>query len=137
MADVPDPTGPAAATPRQRGWFMRLPLWVRIAVPAVLAILLVGGTVAVISAMSRPTDPVEVARSLCQSGVRDDIESRGDTLVDEPFFADVITAEADVIIIQGSLGFTEADGSVQRAQVRCTVRVEDGRMRVTGIRYGG
>jgi hypothetical protein len=113
---------------------MRLPLWVRVMVPIVL---LVGGAAAVVVAAlqpAEPVDPVDAVRSVCQSGIREEIESHDVAVVEVSFFG-VDTTGDEVYLARGDAAFRVADGSVRRLGVRCTVRVEDGEMRAPSIRF--
>ena len=113
---------------------MRLPLWLRIAGPVVLLILLLGGTAAVVVA-SQPKDPLAEARALCLSGMRLELEQRGAAAREMPLFSEVERVTDNEYRTQGSVSYRDDDGSEQRVQVRCIVRVEDGVMRVAGIRF--
>ena len=135
MDHVPDDTGPDTAAPRQRGWFMRLPLWLRIVAPAVLLVLLVGGTATAVIVASRPTDPLARAQALCLSGVRAELEARDRDILEMPLFRDVADVGDGSYRTQGMVGFTEADGAERQVTVRCIARLEDGRMRVASIRF--
>ena len=112
MEPAPDETGPATPAPQRRGWFMRLPLWLRIAGP-----------------------PVEVARSVCLSGVRSELEGRDREVVEMPLLRDVDDVGDGTYRTQGQVRFTEADGSERSVAVRCIARLEDGSMRVASIRF--
>ncbi len=113
---------------------MRLPLWLRIAGPVVLLVLVLGGTAAVVVA-SQPKDPLAEARALCLSGMRLELEQRGAAAREMPLFSEVERVTDDEYRTQGSVSYRDDDGSEQRVQVRCIVRVEDGVMRVAGIRF--
>lgn len=130
---TPELGEPASDSPAQQtGWFSRVPLWVRITVPAVL---LVGGAAVVALTVSRPQDPIDAAQSLCRSAVQDELDQHGDRSdgdVSRNF--DVIPAADDSYRVQGSATFTDADGSTHYAIVRCIIRVEDGNMRVRSVR---
>ena len=115
---------------------MRLPLWVRIAAPTALLILVAGGTAAVVVA-SQPKDPLAEARALCLSGMRVELEQRGASAREMPLFSEVERVTDDEYRSQGSLSYRDDDGSEHRVQVRCIVRVEDGVMRVASIRFSG
>ncbi len=134
MEPAPDETGPATAAPQRRGWFMRLPLWLRIAGPAVLVILLVGGATAVFVTSQR-REPVDVARSVCLSGVSSELESRDWEVLEMPLLRDVDDVGDGTYRTQGQVRFTEADGSERSVAVRCIARLEDGTMRVASIRF--
>jgi hypothetical protein len=136
MDSSSDQTGAVDPPGRQRAWFKGLPLWLRIAAPVVLLILLLGGTAAVIVA-SQPADPLAEARALCLSGMRVELEQRGAAAREMPLFSRVEEISDDEYRSQGSVTYRDDDGSEQRAQVRCVVRVEDGAMRVASIRFGG
>lgn len=124
------PSSPA----RPRGWFRRLPLWVRIAVPGVL--VLGGVAVVLIAALPprAPADPVEATRSACQSGIREELESKDVEVVEVSFFGVETTGDA-AYLARGDAAYRDADGAVQRVQVRCTVRFEDGAMGEPSIRF--
>ena len=110
MESVPDESGPATAAPRRRGWFMRLPLWLRILGPVALVIVLVGGATAVF-VITQQRDPVDVARSVCLSGVRSELEGRDREVVEMPLLRDVDDVGDGTYRTQGQVRFTEADGS--------------------------
>ena len=135
MEPVPDETGPDTSAPRQRGWFMRLPLWLRIVAPAVLLVLLVGGTATAVIVASQPTDPLARAQAICLSGVRAELEGRDRDILEMPLFRDVSDVGDGTYRAQGQVRFTEADGAERRVTVRCIARLEDGRMRVSSIRF--
>jgi hypothetical protein len=128
-----DDSGTADASGRQRGWFLRLPLWLRIAAPAALVLLLAGGTTAVVVA-SQPGDPLAKARAACLSGMRLELEQRRTTEAEMPLFSEVERITDDEYRTQGSVSYRDDEGE-QRVQVRCIVRVEDGVMRVASIRF--
>jgi hypothetical protein len=134
MEPVPGRNESASPTPeRQQAWFMRLPLWVRILVPAVL---LLGGAAVVVAALqpAEPVDPVQAVRSACQSGIREEIESHDLAVVEVSFYG-VDTTGDEVYLARGDAAFRVADGTVRRLGVRCTVRVEDGEMQAPSIRF--
>ncbi|MDR6907893.1 hypothetical protein J2X63_003601 [Agromyces sp. 3263] len=127
-------TGPTTAEPQQRGWFMRLPLWLRIAGPAVLVILLVGGITAVVVSSQR-RDPVDVARSVCLSGVSSDLAAHDRDSLEMPLFRDVKDVGDGSYRTQGVVRFTDSDGEERSVTVRCIARLENGAMRVASIRF--
>lgn len=137
MGTVPDDraASPATPPPQQRGWFSRVPLWVRIVVPVLLVLVLVGGATAVFVVSSQPREPVDAARSACLSGVRAELESRDQDVVEMPLFRDVADVGDGTYRTQGQVAFTEADGSERSVAVRCIARLEDGTMRVASIRF--
>lgn len=119
---------------RPRGWFRRLPLGVRIAVPSVL--VLGGAAVVLVAAVQprTPIDPVEATRSACQSGIREELESKDVEVVEVSFFGVETTGDA-AYLAKGDAAYRDADGAAQRVQVRCTVRFEDGAMGAPSIRF--
>lgn len=128
---TPELGEPASDSPgKQTGWFSRVPLWVRITVPAVL---LVGGAAVVALMVSRPQDPIETAQSLCRSAVLEELESFDRSQGDVSRSFDTIKT-ADGYRAQGTATYEDADGSTHHANVRCIIRVEDGGMRVTSVR---
>jgi hypothetical protein len=138
MGQVPDPNESSTAAPTRRlGWFRRLPLWARIAIPGVL---LLGGVAVVLVLASRPpepvdpVDPVEATRSACQSGIREEIESHDVEVVEVSFFSVDSTPGDEVYLARGDAAYRAAD-AVQRVLVRCTVRFEDGAMGSPSIRF--
>ena len=135
MGPVPDPSESSAAAPTRRlGWFRRLPLWARIAIPGVL--LLGGVAVVLVLALrpSEPVDPVEATRSACLSGIREEIESHDVEVVEVSFFSVDSTPGDEVYLARGDAAYRGAD-AVRRVMVRCTVRFDDGAMGVPSIRF--
>ncbi len=109
-----------------------MPSWARIAVPT---LLLIGVVAAVVVALWPRPEPVDIARSICLSGIRAELEARDRAVIDMPLLSDVDAAGDDTYRTQGSIAFREADGEERRVDVRCIVRVEDGSLRVASIRF--
>jgi len=118
---------------QKTGWFSRVPLWVRIAGPAVL---LVGGAagVAVAVAVSQPQDPIDAAQSLCYSAAQAELEFGDRSAIDVSRSFEVVAAGDDSYRVTGTATFEDAEGTTHHANVRCIIRVEDGRMRAASIR---
>jgi hypothetical protein len=132
MESVPDDRTPPTAPPR-RGWFSRVPMWVRIAVPA---LVLAGVIAAVVVALWPRPEPVDVARSMCLSGVRDELEASDRDVTEMPLFSDVEQVDGSEYRTQGSVAYSEA-GETERRTVRCIVRADgDGELVVASIRFG-
>lgn len=129
-----DRASSSSAPAREPGWFTRLPLWVRIVVPAVLLLGVATVVLVVMLRPAAPVDPVDAARSACQSGIREELESHDVEVVEVSFFGVDATGD-EVYLARGDAAFRGADGTVQRVQVRCTVRVQDGTMRAPSIRF--
>ncbi|WP_448004843.1 hypothetical protein [Agromyces bauzanensis] len=109
-----------------------MPLWARVAVPVVLV---VGGAAAAVTvAGSQPEDPIGAAASVCREAVQAELESRGHPAIDVSRSFEVVAAGADAYRATGAATFEDADGTSHRADVRCTVRLEGGTMRATGLR---
>ena len=113
---------------------MRQPRWRRHPGPARPVIRLVGGATAVFVTSQR-REPVEVARSVCLSGVRSELEGRDRDVVEMPLLRDVDDVGDGTYRTQGQVRFTEADGSERSVAVRCIARLADGSMRVASIRF--
>ncbi|KRE23632.1 hypothetical protein [Agromyces sp. Soil535] len=113
------------------GWFSRVPMWVRIAVPAVL---LVGGAAAVVVAVSQPQDPIEAAQSVCHSGAQAELEFGDRSAIDVSRSFEVVAAGDDSYRVTGTATFQDTEGTTHHVNVRCIIRVEDGRMRAASIR---
>ena len=135
MGPVPEASDSSNPAPtRPRGWLGRLPLWVRIGVPVVL---IVGGlSIALVAVLrpSAPVEPVDAARSTCESGITAEIESHDAEVVEVSFFG-VEASSDDVYLARGDAAYRDAEGEVHRVQVRCTVRFEGGAMRTPSIRF--
>jgi len=133
MGSVPDDRTPPPTAPPRRGWFSRVPLWVRIAVPA---LVLAGVIAALVVALWPRPEPADVARSICLSGVRAELEARDRDVTDMPLFSDVEQVDDAEYRTQGSVAYT-VGGESERRTVRCIVRVdEDGELVVASIRFG-
>lgn len=119
---------------RPQGWFGRLPLWVRIGVPS--ALLLGVATIVLVGVLrpSEPVEPADAARSACESGITAEIESHDVEVVEVSFFGVDASGEG-VYLARGDAAYRDADEAVQRVQVRCTVRFEDGAMGAPSIRF--
>lgn len=124
-------TSPEPSQP-PRG-FARVPLWARILVPAVL-VTGAAAAMTVAFAGSQPGDPIETAESVCHDAVQHELESRDVVDIEVSRTFEVTRAGTDAYRATGAAVFEDADGSTHHADVRCTVRVEDGSMRATGIR---
>ena len=133
MGSDPDDRAPSATAPQERGWFSRVPLWVRIAVPA---LVLAGVIAAVVVALWPRPEPVDVARSMCLSGVRAELEAQDRDVIDMPLFSDVEQVDDTEYRTQGAVAYSDG-GDTERRTVRCIVRVEeDGGLVVASIRFG-
>ena len=129
-----DRTSSSSAPAQQPGWFTRVPMWARIVVPVVLLLGVAAVVLVVVMRPSAPVEPVDAARSACQSAIREEIESHDVDVVEVSFFG-VDATEDEVYLARGDAAFRDADGAVQRVQVRCTVRLVDGTMRAPSIRF--
>ena len=135
MGPVPESSDSSHSVPsRPQGWFTRVPLWVRIVIPSVLLLGVAAVVLVAVVRPSEPVDPVEATRSACESGIGEEIESHDVEVVEVSFFG-VETTGDDVYLARGDAAYRDADGEVQRVQVRCTVRFEDGAMRAPSIRF--
>ena len=136
MADTPDRSGSAAPVSSGGGWFSSLPEWARWAIPVMLVFLVVGLLATIGRYAAGSADPEDQVQSLCLTGVRDDLEARGNTVEEMPLFSDVEQVDDAEYRTQGSVAYAE-DGETERRTVRCIVRVdEDGGLTVASIRFG-
>lgn len=136
MAEVQNRSGSSAPAPKGGGWFRGLPEWMRWAIPVMLVFLVVGLLATIGRYAGGSADPEEQVRSLCLTGVREDLEARGNTVDEMPLFSDVEQVDDAEYRTQGSVAYVE-DGEIQRRTVRCIVRVdENGGLSVASIRFG-
>ena len=137
MTEVPDRSGSSAPASKGGGWFGGLPEWMRWAIPVMLVFLVVGVLATIGRYAGGSADPEDQVQSLCLTGVRDDLEARGNTVEEMPLFSDVEQVDDTEYRTQGQVSYDE-DGETQQRTVRCIVRVdEDGSLSVASIRFGG
>ena len=137
MAEMPDRSGSSAPASKGGGWFGGLPEWMRWAIPVMRVFLVVGLLATIGRYAGGSADPEEQVQSLCLTGVRDDLEARGNTVDEMPLFSDVEQVDDTEYRTQGQVSYDE-DGETQQRTVRCIVRVdEDGSLSVASIRFGG
>lgn len=137
MTEVPDRSGSSAPASKGGGWFGGLPEWMRWAIPVMLVFFVVGLLATIDRYAGGSADPEEQVQSLCLTGVRDDLEARGNTVDEMPLFSDVEQVDDTEYRTQGQVSYDE-DGETQQRTVRCIVRVdEDGSLSVASIRFGG
>jgi hypothetical protein len=137
MVEVQNRSGPSAPASNGGGWFSNLPEWMRWAIPVMLVFLVVGVLATIGRYAGGSASPEEQVQSLCLTGVRDDLEARGNTVEEMPLFSDVEQVDDTEYRTQGQVSYDE-DGETQQRTVRCIVRVdEDGSLSVASIRFGG
>jgi hypothetical protein len=136
MSEVPDRSGSPAPASNRGGWFSNLPEWMRWAIPVMLVFLVVGVLATIGRYAGGSASPEEQVQSLCLTGVRDDLEARGNTVDEMPLFSDVEQVDETEYRTQGSVAYIE-DEETERRTVRCIVRVdENGGLTVASIRFG-
>lgn len=136
MAEMPDRSGSSAPASKGGGWFGGLPEWMRWAIPVMLVFLVVGLLATIGRYAGGSADPEEQVQSLCLTGVREDLETRGNTVDEMPLFSDVEQVDDAEYRTQGSVAYVE-DGETERRTVRCIVRVDEGGgLTVASIRFG-
>jgi hypothetical protein len=114
-----------------------VPLWARIAVPAVV-IAGIASAVAVVVLQPRPGGPAEATEAACRSAALAELERHEMDVREFSFYDDGVTStEEDVYLSRGEVAFQQRDGdeSERRIRFRCTVRFEDGAMQAPSIRY--
>lgn len=119
---------------KQPGWFVRLPLWVRIAVPIVVVVALAAIVGAVLFGAARSIDPADAADAACRTAAEERLERRGhrDIDVSRSF---TVTPQADgASRLQGTVTFDD-DGAIHHADVRCIVRFTGDTADVVSVRF--
>jgi hypothetical protein len=114
-----------------------VPLWARIAVPAVV-IAGIASAVAVVLLQPRPGGPAEATEAACRSAALAELERHDMEVRELSFYDDGVTStEEGVYLSRGEVAFEQrdGDGSERRIRFRCTVRFEDGAMQAPSIRY--
>lgn len=129
---TPETGGSAADAPaRKPGWFARVPLWARIAVPAVVV---VGGAAIVASAVAAGSAEPVTVESLCASAAEERLERRGRSDIEVGRSLQVTEADG-AQRVSGTVKFIDEEGRTQYAQVRCVVRGEGDDLRVRSVRF--
>lgn len=126
-------------TARQPGWFARIPLWLRVAIPAVLALVVGAIAVAAFSgafAGGAPSDPEAAAEAQCRAAATERLESRGHTDIEIARSLAVTTQADGAYRVEGTVTFDE-DGTTSHTDLRCIVRVADGTATVVSVRFRG
>ena len=129
---TPETGGSAADAPaRKPGWFARVPLWARIAVPAVVV---VGGAAIVAGVVASGSAEPQTVESLCASAAEERLEARGHSDVELGESLEVIEADG-AQRVSGTVTFVDEEGDTHHALVRCVIRVEGDDMRVASVRF--
>jgi hypothetical protein len=89
---------------------------------------------AVATSRSSP-DSDTVMRELCRSASEAQLAGRGVDDIEVSSGMEV-TSTGDAYRVQGTASFTE-DGTVHHANLRCTIRGQDGAWNVTAVRVSG
>ena len=120
------PEAPATQTSR----FARIPLWARIAVPAV-AVAAGAALFATITAAG--AQPPATMESMCHSEVEASLERRGHSDIDVGRSFDVTEADG-AQRVSGTVTSVNESGIYDYAELRCVIRVEGDTMRVVSAR---
>jgi hypothetical protein len=122
---------PEHPEPGEPGWFRRIPLWVRIAVPVVV---LVGGAGVVAGILASGSSDPATADSLCRAAATSRLEQRGNT--DIRLADSLEQSEADgAQRVSGTVTYVDEEGVARNARVRCVIRGEDGDLTVASVRF--
>ncbi|WP_430645042.1 hypothetical protein [Agromyces sp. GXS1127] len=134
-APTQDATASAAAARQpeepRNGWFRRTPLWVRIAVPAVIV---AGGAAIVAGAVGAGSAAPADADALCREAATSRLEQRGHT--DIEFASSLQQTEADgAQRLSGTVTFVGEGGATHHAEVRCVIRGAGDDLSVASVRF--
>jgi hypothetical protein len=127
-------TGASEAPTEPTGWLARTPLWARIAVPVLLAVVIVATIMVVVASAARPDDPVEVATALCREAALDELDSLGREEGDVTADLEVTEAGGDYRV-EGAVTYVGEDGASRTDLLRCVVRDVDGELQVRSVRF--
>ena len=114
----------------QSSWFARIPLWARIAVPAVVV---AAGAAVVASVVAAGAQPPATVESMCQSEVEASLERRGHSDIDVGRSFDVTEADG-AQRVSGTVTSVNESGNYDYAELRCVVRVDGDAMHVVSAR---
>jgi hypothetical protein len=129
---TPEAGGSATDAPaRKDGWLARVPLWARIAVPAVIV---VGGAAVVAGFVAAGSAEPATVESLCASAAEKRLETRGHSDIELDESVEVTEADG-AQRVSGNLTFVDEEGDTHHALVRCVVRGEGDEMRVVSVRF--